>query len=542
MRTLYVHDFIWGLCVIVSWAGWGTLLRKVLRISDRRSTDWGLRAGWGASLAIAIGGVLNLCHVSTQPVVVAVVLIGLLNSVVELYSWFRRRLPAYHLWLFSLQVPGNGLKRAGSRLVSAVLFIGPSVLALAFLYVGSVHQRYCLNPYDDYLAYLVFPLRILQTGTLIEPFGQRRLATFGGHAFLTAMVFSGSSADMACALEMGLCPIVIAALIYGFLRPRTPRQFLIAGLLIVVSFITAVPRANTQSLATGVMLFLTLFRTLALEMRAQADRKRIAWATVLVVAAVSTLRVNNLIAAFGALILSRIVLEADRPILRRLKDAAADSAKAGVFILPWSILLYISSGTFLFPLMKGNERGLHLLLRTDYGIIACLRWIGRFLWFGPVPFLLAPIGLVILLRPHCQCRSCRAALVVAAGGFVASVVTVAGCSPSITELKDIYRFTFPILFSMSLAALMAMMAIRSFASRAVPSYIAAPHAPWVHLFSRLPALLVEPQHRRFAATRAFRRDIFRSAGKLPQYARINSQGEVLPRDSELSESAELSAQ
>ncbi len=472
MDLTYVCDYLWGLCVIVSWAGWGGLLRSALRITDRRSADWGIRAGWGASVTIAIGGVLNLCHISYQPVVIALVVTGLLCELAGLILRFRRWLPRYRRWRASPKVVKHTLVKTRRRLIPALLFIGPCILALAFLYTGSVHQPYCLNPYDDYLAYMVFPIRMLQTGTLIEPFSQRRLATFGGHAFLCAQVFSGSSTDMVWALEMGICPIVIGALIYGFLRPRNTRQLLFAGLLIVLSFMTAVPRANSQSLATGVMLFLSLFRTLALEKGMPAQRKRIGWVTVIIVAAVSTLRVNDLIAGFGTLILWRISVTTDRSAFERLKDAALDSFKACLFLIPWSLLLFLSSRTFLWPLMKGNERGFHLLLRMDASPVAYLRWVGQFLSWGPIPWLLTPLLLPILFPPFRRCRSSRAALCAAGAGFATTIITVAGNSPTINFIKDLYRFTFPIMFSMSLAILVTAMTARYFAKRLVPNIVA----------------------------------------------------------------------
>jgi hypothetical protein len=41
-----------------------------------------------------------------------------------------------------------------------------------------------LNGNDDQAAYLIFPKKILATGTLIDPFSLRRLTTFGGYSYL----------------------------------------------------------------------------------------------------------------------------------------------------------------------------------------------------------------------------------------------------------------------------------------------------------------------------------------------------------------------
>ena len=472
MDFFYISDFVWGLCVIVSWMGWGSLLQQALKIPDKRSPDWGLRAGWGAAVAIAIGGVLNLCHLSTQPFVVAVVLIGVIAEASAAITRFRQWWPRYRRVRATRKTPEH-LRRTKQRLVAAIIFVGPCVVALAFLYVGSVHQPYGLSTYDDFLAYLVFPLRMLQTGTLIEPFSQRRLATFGGHAFLNAMVFSGSSQDMAWTLEMGICPIVIAGLIYGFLRPRTTRGFYFAGLLILISFVTAVPRVNTQSLATGVMMFLTLFRTLALEKAVPLQRNRIEWATFIVVAAVSTLRVNDLIAGFGALILSRAFAATGHSMPGRLKRAGFDSCKACLFLLPWSVLLFASSRTFLWPLMHGNERGFRLLLRTDSSLAALLRWIGTFFLWDPIPILIAPLVLPILFASVRRGKNSRTALCTAIAGLAATIITLAGNSPAVNFTKDIYRFTFPILFSASLAMLMATMTAREVIHRKAANLVAA---------------------------------------------------------------------
>jgi len=44
------------------------------------------------------------------------------------------------------------------------------------------------DPNDDLLAYMVFPQRMLQTGTFLDPFNLRRMAAFGGHSFLQAQL------------------------------------------------------------------------------------------------------------------------------------------------------------------------------------------------------------------------------------------------------------------------------------------------------------------------------------------------------------------
>src|SRR5579871_2644713 len=48
----------WGLIVLLGFAGWGDLVRRLL--APAADVDWGLRAAWGLALTLAVGGLLCL--------------------------------------------------------------------------------------------------------------------------------------------------------------------------------------------------------------------------------------------------------------------------------------------------------------------------------------------------------------------------------------------------------------------------------------------------------------------------------------------------
>ena len=54
ISVYYFISFGWGLCILLSFIGWGSLLKDV--VLPKKDIDWGQRAAWGVALSILVEG------------------------------------------------------------------------------------------------------------------------------------------------------------------------------------------------------------------------------------------------------------------------------------------------------------------------------------------------------------------------------------------------------------------------------------------------------------------------------------------------------
>jgi hypothetical protein len=322
--------------------------------------------------SIFAGGVLNLLHWSRPFAVSALVLGGCaIQLFLTVRTWERPCWKHHYLWYFLLALP------LLLQYAAAVIWPGP------------------FNLCDDYLAYMAFPRRMLETGTFLDPFSVRRIAAYGGNSFLQAQIQIVGAEGNSHLLDIGLCPLIIAALVLGHLRPRRHRDFAVAMLLVWGILSIEIPRTNTMSALTGATLFLALFRTMA---AADDDRSSGKWeiVTAITAAAVSTIRATYWPAALGALVLAELAKALETKghwgwHVRRLARVL------GYFILclaPWMILHFLSSHSFLYPLMLGNHQPNYTIFSRGLTFSQTLAWISSIFGRYPITILLVLPGLL----------------------------------------------------------------------------------------------------------------------------------------------------
>jgi len=308
-----------------------------------------MRATLGVGVHLAIGGVLAmLALVSPKAIVVTVV--GGLSSL-AVFEWRRRR-AVLQSWkraaLIAWQAP----------LFAIVLFA--MLAACAVQYVDSAtpySAEYNVN--DDGVAYFEFARQMLGSGTLIEPFSLRRMASFGGQTYLQAstLVFPAVSVSQIHLVDRGLFVLIAGALILGLLRerPSTGRVAVLVALAVLIAFPNT--RINTSSQLSGGALLFGLHRLISGRyLPFDSDLKKAAMVG-LAAMAVCTLR-QSYILPVGLLLAfhygGRIIASPLSDLTRILRDGAYVAAGLFIFLLPWMILSYRSHATFLFPLIKGN--------------------------------------------------------------------------------------------------------------------------------------------------------------------------------------------
>ena len=104
----------WGLLILLAFAGWGGVLDRLL-FRDR-SADFGLRAVWGASVVLFVGGILAAASLFSRTADVLLVDVGLVGFAALLYV--ERRRNAESVLLAWRVVRRNGLL---SLMVAVVL-------------------------------------------------------------------------------------------------------------------------------------------------------------------------------------------------------------------------------------------------------------------------------------------------------------------------------------------------------------------------------------------------------------------------------------
>jgi hypothetical protein len=329
---------IWGFALVVSFTGWGGWLWR--RLLPAHDADLGLRAAWGLCLTVAVGGLLCFFGIARRPVLLAWACGGLALAAYEAFSW-----------TLTLAAEGRRLRDLVPRRWDTPAVAGLLCL-VAVAFVGAA-TRDAPNPNDDWLAYLPFARELAQTGTLIEPFSLRRMASYGGHTLLQALTLLGADDAQIHLFDQGICRVVLVALVLGFSREAARASRVIVVLLACAVFMLPEIRINSSSEASGALALVAVFRTMVWVDRNRARGMRAAFLLALPLAAVCTFRQNYQLAA--ALMLAALLLPGPEPDGReRRRHVLRVAALTAACLLPWAALAFRSNHTFLFPVFHGN--------------------------------------------------------------------------------------------------------------------------------------------------------------------------------------------
>ncbi|MDJ0786839.1 MAG: hypothetical protein QNK05_08510 [Myxococcota bacterium] len=363
---------LWGLALLVSFLGFGRLLAAALSVRER--VHMGLEIFWGFGLCVALGGWLCLLGLATAPTGVVLVLLGVAGALLP------RRRPRVD-WS---EPPGVEV-RIGLGVACVVL------LGITFA-IGLLDRRY--QAPDDHGAYFFHAWKILETGTLLEPFSYRRLASYGGQSFLHAWLMVVAPFAHLNLLDKGVARVALGLALVAAAVVGRGGSLLAGG--IVLYAVAAFPdmALNSSSVFTGVLAFVGLWATL--EWCRDEDLSPVARgvATGLMVAAVVPLRQN-----YGLACALVVALEHGRRLAtRRERAQIAELAVAvgvGAVALGGYAWLQMRSGaTPLFPLIPGHGN-------PEWGAIAAessAAFTRALRHFASFPLVLAP-GLLLLLAP-----------------------------------------------------------------------------------------------------------------------------------------------
>jgi hypothetical protein len=347
----------WSALMLASFVGWGSLVN--LWLDRDRWADWGLRAGWGMALFILVGGFLTAMHlVSRTALVIQVVLgVGALLAIHVVHG-------PYGAPLLSRRRLVVTIGRGGTVALVAAFYCLAVLMALAFL------GEHWFNESDDAPVYITMAEKLVQTGSLYEPFAARRITTIGGHVYLEAAFVAVSSPYYIWVVDDGIGVLVTVALLVGYVKRAGPRswQWVALGLTLLLFFSLVSCRRNTASLFTGVAAIVTLFRTVRTPSNGDSDRpvwpmetrRVIALAALACVPILMRTSSAAAVLPFVTLVVAGDYLLGTRrpwslPELRSLVRVAA--VLAGAFLLalaPWAVMFDQSCGTPFYPFGHSN--------------------------------------------------------------------------------------------------------------------------------------------------------------------------------------------
>jgi len=340
MIGAYLFQFSWGLIVLAAFVGWGGLVHRFLGENQTAEIDWGLQAGWGMALMLAAGGLLSLLGMVSAELLIILVLSGA------------------GFWMLSLIKDRTTIFKLTRFQSIAILAV---TIPLLVRYASVVHYQ-AFSCGDDNIAYFPFITRLLETGTLLDPFSLRRMAAYGGQTFLQALIGATGSEDNAFLMDRGIAVWVSLGLTLGFYKNHQNQGAMPYALTLLLIFVLPFPLLNSASQTTGLALFLTLFRTLERlpgqkQILAQISTRSI-WVTGMVVAGAASLRPHFLFAATLMIVIYWMISWSQhrdqwRSHIISLTHVGVASL---VFLLPWMVLLQRSSNTFLYPILRGNHR------------------------------------------------------------------------------------------------------------------------------------------------------------------------------------------
>lgn len=393
--TSYFLAFSWGIFILLSFIGWGALLNHILFPKER--VDWGLRASWGLACTICVGGFLNFASLISRTIIIIYLGFGFLYFLLD----FDRN---------KIQFIGkiNQLKKAKNDKIF-ILCAGIVFFLFILNYAGWIYSSGfpTFKLTDDYQAYFVFPHKMLQIGSLgIDPFSQRKLETsLGGQSFLHALILTALSEAHLNIIDPGIALIIVAGILFAYLHKQSIAKekaiFIIFFLLILPHY-----KANTSSAVTTTVLFLSLFITFDWERLKLTKYLPNACIVALITSAICSLKSSVIPACVIFFLLSYFFywLTSKNNRLTVVFEFLLSVILVILFLLPWMISMYRSSGTHLYPLLgKGYHWSVYMHENSEPSKLAVTEIFKIFSLVLTQPYFvcLVVLGAIsFILKPH----------------------------------------------------------------------------------------------------------------------------------------------
>jgi hypothetical protein len=450
----FLLGFAAGIGIILSLAGWGTLVVKVLRTGS--SSGFGFNAAVGLALSTSVGAVLNLAQVISPLVVRVYLLIGLLLGVFFFAIQQRRQI-------------GDGLGSAWAyfrqrKLLALVAFFFVSV---TFIKYATVVSPGVFHPHDDYHAYFVFPTHMLQTGTLgQDPFSERRItSTLGGNYFVNTFLLAVTGRyETMRLLDEGVSFIILLVLLTEIMfRRKIPGYWVLT--VLVGAVLTQGAVSNITAVYGGTLLMIVLFEL----MDTVGGDPGLNHAVLLAIVSAGLMSLKTTFAPItGIFFLSYywFQLSRVREKGKAIKSAALCAFLIFILLLPWMIDAHRSSGTFFYPLLgkgyHGSRYGIFMLPTAHMGFNNLLGFIDGFV--NPMGTMLAIEAFLVFLAYRMKKGDRLVELIIVINLMIDAVFIGIGIGGVQT-----YRYEFAFLFAVALFLLVKELALDVSSSAPNPS-------------------------------------------------------------------------
>ena len=427
----YFFAFWWGITILAAFIGYGRGVSALAGWKNKEIQGWGMQASIGTGVVIGLGGILLLFSMAHQPVLVALVAIGAILAV--FFVLFDISKGTYTFKFESLSI---------DFILWGLVFI---------IYATSVSWPGSIDPTDDFQGYLTMPEKIAQTGTLSEPFGLRRAYTLGGHVFLKSLIQCVTSERTGHLLDMGICKVILFGLLLGLTQEMKTKAPMLRLCFLAIAILVPVPRINTNSSLTGVCAIIPAFILIA-NYFTRSDWK-LALQVGLLIASAITMRSLYLgpfaIACFIYCIIE-IIFSSDKQksIVSQFKLNSKLWLIVGIILSPWMILSLSDCGTPLWPLFGGNINPAFANTGSKEGVVLDVINMLAYL-LRPEVFILVYLAALPLFWNIDRLTK----LTAAASLLCVSYIAIKGGA---CLTRDIYRFTFPILFSQVILSFIAL--------------------------------------------------------------------------------------
>jgi hypothetical protein len=343
--SAYFFAFFWGILIILSLIGWGSILNRIL--FPKQQIDWGHKAAFGIAFSIVIGGILNLTRSISKPVIFIYLALGLFYFLGNLYQ--QRKIVLNALVHYLQKCRKDKLLLIGTLLI---------LILILCRYAGSI-VNYSFNPHDDYHAYFVFPHKMLEMGFIgSDPFSARRQSSLGGQAFLDTFVLAALSEKNLSLIDSGVGLIVAVGITLGLIQERKlSNRFCL--LIILLLLVIRLGKVNITSVMVALALFTSLLRLLNYHRLKVDNFLASSFILALVTSAICTLKSNLIIPCFILVILTYFldIFSAKTNKKKTIYECIITISLIIIFMLPWMISMYQSSGTLLYPFLgEGYHR------------------------------------------------------------------------------------------------------------------------------------------------------------------------------------------
>lgn len=334
----FYKGMLWGICILEAFIGFGWLLCSLILNVKNKSY---LYCPVGIGLLCFLGSILNYSDVVSPLILVSVIVTGC--------GFFA--FAAMHPIDISMAFKQTS-NSIGVCAVAAIL-----MLMVYFISFGDLK----FNIHDDYHAYLVGPVKILQVGSLgVDPFSERRLVSgYGGNAMLLAFMLAGSKIAYLHVLDWGIGKVALICTIFLYALRVQSKQitiFLILGVIFILP-----PAVNLTVIIVPMILILgswLLISDLAINVKSahsSANYWKFLVILSLMLSGLISLKTSFIPLAFITFLLYGYFLGNTWGV--RLLQGMSLAALTALLIVFWALDLYLSSQTLLYPLLGKGVHG-----------------------------------------------------------------------------------------------------------------------------------------------------------------------------------------